>query len=60
VGGGGIRGRFSNGLSLLGGSPGDKVRRWRGVTVEVVAFGDNKLDVTRTHLHRVMRARARV
>lgn len=46
----GIRGRFSNGLSLLGFAIGerDKVSVWaRGGS-----FRYNKLDVTRTHLHK--------
>lgn len=57
--GGGIRGRFSNGLSLLGVCSeiryGVGVVKGQGSDGGGSGFRDNKLDVTRTHLHRVIR-----
>lgn len=53
-GGRGIRGRFSNGLSLLGVC--SEIRYMYIVSEEgdggASGFGDNKLDVTRMHLHK--------
>lgn len=46
----GIRGRFSNGLSLLGVC--SEIRYGGGGDGGGSGFRDNKLDVTRTHLHK--------
>lgn len=51
---GGIRGRFSNGLSLLGVCSEIRYMYMAGGAGDGGAsgFGDNKLDVTRMHLHK--------
>lgn len=51
---GGIRGRFSNGLSLLGVCSEIRYMYTTGEEGDGGAsgFGDNKLDVTRMHLHK--------